>query len=219
MDSQARAASAGAVKKLLSQKWPQALPPLATSGEGLFRSGVPEFNRLLPDGGLPRGQWLEITGAPGSGKTSFLFALLAGCAPEEPILYLDLPRQFFPAAARAAGVPLAQVRWLAPAGLHNAMRTAEAFLMQKQACVVVFDLVGQKAVMPQVWAHRLKQETRRSESLLFLLTEPPTQVVTPSTVALRVGIARQGTSCVIHVLKSRIGGEGARQIWSPGAVR
>lgn len=216
MSSQAKASRVGKVLRLLSEKWPQALPPLSTPGEGVFQTGVAEFNRLLPGGGLPRGQWLEITGEPGSGKTGFLFSLLAGCAPDEPILYLDLPRQFFPAAAQAAGVRLAQVRWLAPAGLHGALRAAELFLMRSRAGVVVLDLVGQRSTMPPALVHRLRQETVRAEALLFLLTEPGTQVVAASTVALRVGVERKEQSSQLRVLKSRIGGEGAECIWSQG---
>jgi hypothetical protein len=218
MDAQTKAASAGALKKLLSEKWPQAIPAASAQDQTIFRTGVPEFNQLLPDGGLPRGQWLEITGEPGSGKTGLLFALLAGCAPDELILYLDLPRQFFPAAARAAGVRLSQVRWLAPAGLHSAMRIAEAFLTRQRACVVVFDLVGQKSPMPQAWVHRLRQETVRCNALFLLLTEPPAQVVPASTVALRVGVAREGAACTLQVIKSRLGGEGAKQAWTRGAL-
>jgi RecA/RadA recombinase len=214
MDAQEKASGAGVVRNLLSQKWPQSVPPLA-AGEELFRTGVSEFNRLLPGGGVPRGQWVEITGLPGSGKTGLLFALLAGCAADDPIAYLDLPRQFFPAAAQAAGMPLARLHWLAPAGPGPALRAAEALLTQRRTRVVVFDVTGQNAPWPQALVHRLRQETLRSGALLFLLSEPSQQVVPPSIVALRVGVERQNACCILRVLKSRLGGEGAQQAW-PG---
>jgi hypothetical protein len=206
---------ARAVKQLLLQKWPLAVPPGAAPGENLFRTGVPAFNQLLAGGGLPRGQWLEVQGAPGSGKTGFLFALLSGCTSDEVILYLDFPRQFCPAAARAAGLRLDQVRWSSPAGLQGALRLAETLLVQRQVSVVVLDLVGQKSALPPVLVHRLRQETLRRGALVFLLTEPSLHVVPPSTVALRAGLTRRGSTCIVSVLRSRIGPEGVCLVWSP----
>jgi len=216
MNEEAKSPSAEAVKCLLSQQWPRAVPSPTALGEDLFRTGVGEFNQLLPGGGLPRGQWVEIVGSPGSGRTGFLFTLLSGCAPDEPIAYLDLPRQFFPAAAQAAGMPLAQLHWLAPAGSGLALRAAETLLTRGRARVVVFDLTGEKSPLPQPLVHRLRQETLRSGALVFLLSEPPAQVVAPSTVALRVGVERQKACCILRVLKSRLGGEGAWRAWTPG---
>jgi len=216
MDTHDKAAGAGAVRNLLLQKWPQSVPSFASTGDGVFRTGVREFNELLPGGGVPRGQWVEITGAPGSGKTGLLFSLLAGGAADEPIAYLDLPRQLFPAALVAAGLSPARLFWLAPAGPGPALRAAETLLARKRCRLVVFDVTGQNSLWPQPLVHRLRQETLRSGALVLLLSEPSQQVVPPSTVSLRVSVERQNACCVLRVLKSRLGGEGTQRTWTPG---
>lgn len=204
------------VRNLLSQKWPHSVPHFAAAGENLFYTGVDEFNRLLPGGGLPRGQWVEITGAPGSGKTGLLFALLSGST-ADAIAYLDLPRQFFPAAAVAAGLALSRLFWQAPASPGPALRAAEALLIRKGCRLVVFDTTGQGTTpWPQALVHRLRQEALRSGALVFLLSEPSQRVVPPSTVSLRVSVERRGPGCLLRVLKSRLGVEGAECTWTPG---
>ena len=215
MDTHDRASGAEAVRNLLLQKWPQSVPSFANTGDLVFHTGVREFNELLPNGGVPRGQWLDITGAPGSGKTGLLFSLFAGSAADEPIAYLDLPRQLFPAAAAAAGLAPGRLLWLAPSGPGPALRAAEALLARKRCRLVVFDVTGQTSPWPQPLVHRLRQETLRSGAVVCLLTEPSQQVVPPSTVSLRVSVERQNACCVLRVLKSRLGGEGATCTWTP----
>ena len=217
MNTRVPADPAAEVRKLLREKWPEATCTHSASMQEVFCTGVKAFNALFPDGGVPFGQWLEINGASGSGKTGFLFAVLSSCTEHEVIAYLDFPGQFFPAAAQVAGLDLKQMRVLVPQTLHQGLRTAEILLTNKQATVLVFDLVNQRATLPQIVVHRLRQQVLQTGALVFLLTEPPVQVVGSSTVALRLAVTRDaGRACRVHVVKSRLGVCGRAFSWSPG---
>jgi len=206
------------LQKLLTEKWPEATRTRWSHPEAVFRSGVTAFNALFPAGGVPFGQWIEITGVAGSGRTGLLYAMLAGCVPREVVAYVDFAGSFFPAAALAAGVDLQQMRVLQPRTLSVGFRTVEAILQRREATLVVLDCIGQQARLPDVLAHRLRQQTVQAGALLFFLTEPPGHITGPSMVALRLLVTRQHDSgCRVSVDKSRLCNEGTSFVWSPGA--
>jgi hypothetical protein len=216
-DSPAADTPVAQLQKLLTEKWPEATRTRSSDQQAVFRSGVTAFNALFPAGGVPFGQWIEITGAAGSGRTGLLFAMLAGSVPREVVAYVDFAGSFFPAAALAAGVDLQQVRVLQPRALGTGLRTVETVLSRRQAPLVVLDCIGLQTRLPDVLAHRLRQQTVQAGALLFFLTEPPGQVIGPSMVALRLAVTRQkDSSCVVCVDKSRLCNEGTSFIWSPG---
>ena len=65
-------------------------------------------------GEIPRGALTEISGPGSSGRTTFLYALLAAAsAGQEFCALIDTADAFDPASAAAAGVRLSQVLWVA----------------------------------------------------------------------------------------------------------
>lgn len=106
-------------------------PPLATA--------VPALDRLL-DGGLPRGQLVELVGSRTSGRFSALLAALAAATSiGESAALVDLGDAFDPAAALAVGVDLERLLWVRPSDLKEALAGAE-MLIGAGFSLVVLDL-------------------------------------------------------------------------------
>lgn len=79
-------------------------PPLATGRE--------ELDRRL-GGGLPRGAVSEVFGAESSGRTGFVFELLARATEAgEAAVYIDAADSLDPASAERAGVVLERLLWV-----------------------------------------------------------------------------------------------------------
>jgi len=199
------------VKRLLAAKWPDARK---TSVHEVFHTGVSEFDALFQGGGMPCGQWIEITGGSASGKTRFLFALLRGLTQNGYVTYFDFPHSLFPPAVTAAGVQESRFWMVRPRNLREGIRTAEKLFATEGVCCVVFDLVGQKEKMPHVLAHRLRQETMRARTLILFLTDAGSAVISASTVALRLEVHRKSTHrLAIQVVRSRISLAATRLLW------
>jgi recA bacterial DNA recombination protein len=97
-------------------------------GEGAFATAVPVLDRLL-DGGLPRGQLVELVGARTSGRFSTLLAALAAATSMgEAVALVDLGDNLDPESAAALGVNLSRLLWARPARLKEALAAAEMLL-------------------------------------------------------------------------------------------
>ncbi len=98
------------------------------AGEGAFATAVPALDRLL-DGGLPRGQLVELVGARTSGRFSTLLAALAAATGVgEAAALVDLGDGFDPGSAAALGIELERLLWARPARLKEALAAAEMLL-------------------------------------------------------------------------------------------
>src|SRR5947199_10233663 len=98
------------------------------AGEGAFATAVPALDRLL-DGGLPRGQLVELVGSRTSGRFSTLLAALAAATGAgEAAALVDLGDSLDPESATALGVDLSRLLWARPARLKEALAAAEMLL-------------------------------------------------------------------------------------------
>jgi hypothetical protein len=98
------------------------------AGEGAFSTAVPAIDRLL-DGGLPRGQLVELVGSRTSGRFSALLAVLAAATSiGEAAALVDLGDGLDPDAALGAGVDLQRLLWARPATLKDALAATEMLL-------------------------------------------------------------------------------------------
>jgi hypothetical protein len=98
------------------------------AGEGAFATAVPVLDRLL-DGGLPRGQLVELVGSRTSGRFSTLLAALAAATGVgEAAALVDLGDSLDPESASALGVDLSRLLWARPAHLKEALAAAEMLL-------------------------------------------------------------------------------------------
>jgi hypothetical protein len=183
-------------------------------GGDVLRTGVPGFDTLFAGGGVPAGQWVEITGATASGKTSLLFAWLSRLSHRETVAYLDFQHSFFPAAAAAAGVRSDRLLVACPGSPSAGVRLAEWILRSGRASCIVFDLVGETRRVPEVLCHRLRQEAVRARAHILFLTTSDRHLIGASMIALRLHVVRQdSTHLKVRVTRSRISRAGVELTW------
>jgi len=90
-----------------------------------FATAVPQLDRLL-EGGLVRGELVELVGSRSSGRFSLILAVLAAVTETGDVAALiDLGDGLQPADARGAGVELERLLWLRPQRLREALAGAE----------------------------------------------------------------------------------------------
>ncbi len=105
-------------------------------------TGLAEIDRLL-GGGFPRGRLSEVTGAPSSGRTSLVLALLATLTSSgECAGVVDWADAFDPPSARSAGVDLRRVLWVRSRQWRDALGCVERLLATEGFPLVVFDLAS-----------------------------------------------------------------------------
>jgi hypothetical protein len=107
-------------------------------GSALLPTSLPAFDRLLA-GGLPRGQMVELFGGGcSSGRFSVILAALsAATRGGETAALVDLGDHLDPAAATRAGVALAQLLWVRPHNVQQALGSAEILIDTGFPLVVV----------------------------------------------------------------------------------
>jgi RecA DNA recombination protein len=109
----------------------------AADHEAALPTAVPALDRLL-DGGLPRGQLMELVGSRTSGRFSTVLATLAAATGVgEVAALIDLGDGLDPAAAEAMGVDLHRLLWLRPINLKQALAAAEMVLASGFPLVVL----------------------------------------------------------------------------------
>ena len=208
------------LRQLITQKWPEAVFSTAGLSEPIFQTGIANLDTLFPRQGIPYGQLIEITGENGSGKTSFLFMILAALTKIGTVAYIDLSGSFFPAAAATCGVDIKELVVVRPDNLPSGLRAAELVLSKRVAHCIVLDLTNQKSGLSQrsdlslsSLLHRLRQQTARSKALVIFLTENNNAshpIIPASTVALQLEVVRlMHSQLKVTVTKSRISREGA----------
>ena len=209
------------LREAISRKWPGSLRPLTPASladrQGLvFETGFPQLDALFPLRGIPYGQLIEITGGVSSGKTSFLFRLLAAWSRERTVAYVDFDNSFFPDAAAFAGIDLSRLLVVKPEPkaddpVKPGVRTAELLLGKKNSDIIVFDLVDRRTPLPIGLLHRLRLKTVRARGMVIFLTRHNTNIVPSSMASLRLEISRRDhDNLEIAVTKSRLSAEGAR---------
>ncbi len=161
------------------------------AGEGAFVTAVPALDRLL-DGGLPRGQLVELVGGRTSGRFSTLLAVLAAATGVgEAAALVDLGDGLDPEAALALGADLERLLWLRPVTLKDAVAAAE-MLLASGFPLVVLDL-GQPPVrggrgVEAAWL-RLARAARAHDAAL-LVASPYRVSGTAAAVVLKAERAR-----------------------------
>ena len=94
----------------------------------LFATRLSGVDRLL-DGGICRGQTVELVGPRSSGRFSLVLELLAGATQSgESAALVDLGDHFDPQATARAGVVLERLLWARPKRLKQALGSAEVLI-------------------------------------------------------------------------------------------
>lgn len=106
----------------------------------LFATGLSAFDDLL-QGGVARGEMIEVLGAPGartSGRFSLVQATLALATQHgEQVALVDLGDHFDPQIAERAGASLERLLWLRPQHVKQALGAAELLLVTGFPLVVL----------------------------------------------------------------------------------
>ena len=80
-----------------------------------LRTGVEEVDALLPSGGFPLGQAVELCGEAASGRTSLALRAVASAHREQRLCaWVDGPKELYPPAAAAMGVDLSRLLIVRP---------------------------------------------------------------------------------------------------------
>jgi len=199
------------LRELVKKKWPESLSAASERSDRVFATGMDAFDSLFPGKGIPLGQLVEITGSLSSGKTSFLFRILAALTKKQIAAYLDFSNSFFPSAAESSGIDLSRILIVKSNDIREGLRAAELILRHEIASCIVFDLVKSRGILPLAMMHRLRQKTLKAGSIIIFLTENNSEIIPTSMIALRIEIERIGsTRLVATVTKSRISKKGFR---------
>ena len=124
------------------------------------------------------GQIVEISGAPGSGKSGLAVALLATLAGQEHTrhglaAYVDSPRTFFAPGAAAIGVDLSRLWVVRLPGWYALLAATETLLGSGVIDVVLWDLVGRRESPTSAQLQRLRMAAAPHNTTLLLLTTQP----------------------------------------------
>lgn len=94
----------------------------------VFATRLADVDRLL-DGGIRRGQTIELVGPRSSGRFSLVLEILAGATESgESAALVDLGDHFDPQAAARTGVDLERLLWARPERLKQALGSAEVLI-------------------------------------------------------------------------------------------
>ena len=144
-------------------------------------------------GEIPRGALTEIAGPASSGRTAFLYALLAAAsANHEFCALIDAENTFDPSSAAAAGVGLSQVLWVRCGGnVENALKAADLLAQAGGFGLVAVDLgdTSAKATrrIPMAAWFRLRHGVENTKTALVSIGQ---QVNAYSCAALKIELRR-----------------------------
>ena len=184
-----------------------------------LRTGVEPFDALLPGGGLPLGQVVELWGEAASGRTSLALRAVAAAHREGRLCaYVDGPGELYPPAAVAAGVDPSRLLIVRPKTAEQLAWSAVQLVRSGAFACVVLDLTrgpaGTGGVrLSPAEGKRLMDAATRGGSLLLLLTAPEA----PGDGMMRLRTEARGDSgLTVEVVRSRQGGIGSRTLvpWS-----
>jgi hypothetical protein len=165
VDEESRAARVSALQDVLRARFPAAAPDIAPRAEGVLDTGVEALDRLLPRGGLPRGQVTEWVVARSGGSATLLRRLVLHWArPDEKVALVDAGRTLA-AADWVTPARSAALTFVRPPEPQDGPWCAELLLRTGGFSLVVLDGVGLRARAAQ----RLSHLARESDNALLVI--------------------------------------------------
>ena len=148
-------------------------------------TGIPEIDALT--GGIPRGAVTEIFGPPSSGRTSFMYSMLAyATTHEETCALVDTNDVFAPTAAATAGIDFDRLLWVRCDGnLEHAFKATDLLLHAGGFGLVILD-IGNVAVKDtrriiSSWWYRFRHTVEDRPTVIMVVSE---EASTRSSAAL-----------------------------------
>ncbi|QSQ25810.1 recombinase RecA [Pyxidicoccus parkwayensis] len=180
----------------------------------VLRTGMEAVDALLPAGGFPLGQAVELCGEAASGRTSLALSAVAAAHKEERLCaWVDGPRELYPPAAAALGVDLERLLIVRPQAPEQRVWAAVQLARSGAFACVVLDLTrgigstGRTSRVALAEARKLADAAERGGGLLLLLTSPDAPA--DGMTRLRTE-AQDGKGWSVEVVRSRQGGTGTR---------
>lgn len=184
------------LKTLITEKWPESFYAGSDWSSLRFTTGITELDRLFPEGGIPYGQLIEVSGDTSSGKTGLVFVMLASITRSGTAAYIDLQGTLFPPAALSGGVDVDRLLVIRPDSLASGLRATELLFRHRLACCTVLDLVGHRLPLPYTLLHRLRLQTVRAKGMVIFLTENNSTLIPASLISLRLEITRRSSQTI-----------------------
>jgi protein ImuA len=137
----------------------------------LIQHGCTELDRLLPNGGYPRGSLVQWLTAGGQGA-NYLALQLAGqaCLAGGALVVIDPLREFYPPAAAAMGIELDNLIILQPTDKNDLLWSIDQSL-RCPAVAAVCNIYGGLGIIDELWFRRF-QLSAESSGCLGLLVQP-----------------------------------------------
>jgi recombination protein RecA len=175
----------------------------------VLRTGVAAVDALLPAGGFPLGQVVELWGSAASGRTRLALRAVAEAHRALRLAaYVDGAGELYPPALSALGVNPARLLWVHPPGASAEPHTSSQLgwaalqLLRSGAFVcVVLDLTQKTHRLSPQASKRLLDAAAHAGGLLLLLT--PEEA--PSDGSLRLRMTAGPRSVHVEVVRSRQG--------------
>ena len=106
-----------------------------------LRTGVGPLDALLPAGGIPLGQAVELWGEAAAGRTSLALRVVAAAHRENRIAaWVDGPSELYPPSAAALGVDLGRLLIVRPKAPRQLVWAAQQLARSGAFACVVVDL-------------------------------------------------------------------------------
>ncbi len=185
--------------------------------ESTLASGFAALDAVLPGGGWPQGQLVELlVEAPGQGELSLLAPALAACSAARPLVWV-LPSDHerrgagsstgaalpYAPALQEAGMNLARAIFVQPATARESCWAFEQALRAAHVGAVVGWLsAGHSAEAEFRALRRLHLLATQSRALVFVLRSTKSAAL-PSPAALRLQLSQRDGRLQVQVLKRR----------------
>ncbi len=165
VSEETRAARVSALQDVLRARFPTAAPEIAARADGVPGTGVEALDRLLPLGGLPRGQVTEWVVARSGGSATLLRRLVLHWArPDEKVALVDAGRTLA-AADWVTPARSAALTFVRPSEPRDGPWCAELLLRAGGFSLVVLDGVELRSRAAQ----RLSHLARESDNALLVI--------------------------------------------------
>ena len=170
----------------------------------VLRTGLPPVDGLLPGGGFPLGQVVELWGEPASGRARLAFRAIAEAHRALRLAaWVDGPRTLYAPALPPLGVRLEQLLVVRPPESKQLAWSALQLLRSGAFAAVGLDLTGTDVRLSPPESRRLIEAASRSGGLLLLLTPSGA----PADGTLRLHVSAAGPRAMhLEVVRSRQGG-------------
>ena len=177
----------------------------------VLRTGVAAVDALLPAGGFPLGQVVELWGSAASGRTRLALRAVAEAHRALRLAaYVDGAGELYPPALSALGVNPARLLWVRPPGpsasavRHPSSQLGWAALQLLRSgafSCVVLDLTQKGHRLSPHASKRLLDAAAHAGGLLLLLT--PEEAPSDGSLRLRMTAGQRGVH--VEVVRSRQG--------------